>query len=415
MANNIFSRVWDAIFDKRSSTYADHIYTQYFGGFNEAGEHVSADRGSKIAAVFTCVNVISQDVAKLPFNVHKDDKDGGAQITKSIPVYRLIHSSPNRHTTAFSFWYSIVWETLTKGNGIALIKRDENYIPSELIQLNYDNIKIIEEDGELFYDHHLKGPIPERDILHFKMFTKDGINGISVITHNAEVMGYKIKQEKYSAKVIGTKGSGFISSEGLTAEQGKKVADALKTQLEAGNIPFIGAQGQTKWNQQLITPNEGQYIETKLQTNTEIFGLFRMPPSFAQSYQHGASYTNSSHQDMVYVKHTLTPWIRMIEQECDRKLFSEANKVASKPYYTKFNVNGILRGDIQARAEFYNKMRTNGIMSANEIRKLENLPPIKHGDQVYIQGAMIPLGTPPAQVSDKSKREQSTSYEEHLN
>ena len=391
--SNFVSKFFNSFIKKRQS-YADYLYQQNysFNPDNESGELVTVDRGSKISTVFTCVNTIAQDIAKISFNVIRE-VDGVKTVEKRSPIYRLIHNAPNKTTTAFNFWYSIAWSALTKGNGIALIVRDKNQIPTEFIQLDGSHPKIIKEDGDLFYSVNDSTVVPSRDILHFKMYSFDGIVGVSPITFNAQVMGYKLKQEKYSAKVIGTKGSGFISSEGLTPEQGKEVAKGIKDALANGSIPFIGAAGRTTWNQQLLTPNEGQYIETRYQTNTEIYGIFRMPPSFAQNYER-ATYANASQQDMVYVKHTLTPWLRMIEQECDSKLFSEANKVSSNPYFTKFNVNSILRGDIQARADYYKTMK-DGIMTSNEIRKLEDLPPVPEGDVVQMQGAMIPLGTKP--------------------
>jgi HK97 family phage portal protein len=401
--SNFVSKILNSFIKKRQS-FADHLYQQNyaFNSDSESGETVTVDRGSKISTVFTCVNTIAQDIAKISYNVIRE-VDGVKTVEKKNPVYRLIHNAPNKNTTAFNFWYSIMWSALTKGNGIALIIRDKNQIPIEFIQLDGMNPRIIQEDGDLFYSINDSKVVPSRDILHFKMYSFDGIIGVSPITYNAQVMGYKLKQEKYSAKVIGTKGSGFISSEGLTPEQGKEVAQGIKAALADGSIPFIGAAGRTTWNQQLITPNEGQYIETRYQTNTEIYGIYRMPPSFAQNYER-ATYANASQQDMVYVKHTLTPWLRMIEQECDSKLFSEANKVSSNPFFTKFNVNSILRGDIQARADYYKTMK-DGIMTTNEIRKLEDLPPVPEGNVVQMQGAMIPLGTIPNEKGNVSFEE----------
>jgi HK97 family phage portal protein len=400
---NMFSRVWGAITNKRQS-YADHIYEQNysFNAQNESGELVTVDRGSKISTVFTCVNAISQDIAKLPFNVIKETNDI-KKVDKKNPIYRLIHSAPNENTTAFNFWYSMVWSALTKGNGIALIVRDDKHTPTELIQIEGSHPKIIKEDGDLFYKLGDSQIVPSRDILHFKMYSFDGIVGVSPITWNAGIMGYKLKLDKYAAKVIGTKGTGFISSEGLTEEQGKIVAAGIKDSVANGRIPFINAAGKTSWNQQLLTPNEGQYLDSKLQSESAVLGIYRLPPSFAQNYER-ATYANASQQDSVYVKHTLTPWIRLIEQECDKKLFTEANKVSSNPYYTKFNVNGILRGDIQARSDYYKTMK-DGIMTTNEIRKLEDLPPVTDGDKVMMQGAMIPLGTQPDEKKNDSVKE----------
>jgi HK97 family phage portal protein len=238
------------------------------------------------------------------------------------------------------------------------------------------------------------------------MYSEDGIEGISAIMHNANIMGYKIKQDKYSARAIGTKGTGFISSQGLTAEQGKVIATQMKSQQEAGKIPFLGTQGDTKWNNQMITPNEAQYIETKYQTNTEIYGIFRLPPAFAQNYER-ATYANAEQQDNVYVKHTLTPFLRMIEQECDRKLFRENNLNKSFPFFTKFNVNGILRGDIATRFKMYHDMILDGVFSADDVLGFEDMPsqPNGLGEKYYMQGAMIEKGTTPPTAKEVKRDE----------
>ncbi len=401
-----FSRVYNAVIDKRShNQFSNSFFGGFFGGQNDSDEFVSVERGSRISTVFTCVNTISQDIAKLPFNVLKDSEQGKA-VQKDNPVYRVIHTQPNETTSAFNFWYSIVWGALTKGNGIAIIIRDAMQNVSQLVQVDYDHVTVLPEGGSIFYSIDGLGTFPATDIFHIKMYTLNGsIIGVSPILYNANVMGYKIKQEKYSAKAIGTKGTGFISSQGLTAEQGKQVGDQMRTQIEAGKIPFLGTKGDTKWNNQMITPNEAQYIETKMQTNQEIYGIFRLPPTFAQNYTE-TPYGNAEQQDLVYVKQTLTPWIRLIEQECDIKLFREVNKNKKFPFFTKFNLNGILRGDIETRFKMYHDMVLDGVFNADEVRDLEDMPPQADGlGKIYmVQGAMIPKGTTPEEKPTEAQR-----------
>jgi HK97 family phage portal protein len=392
-----FSGVFDAFIGKRH--YEQNSNPWYGSGYyptgqNYANEAVSITSGSKISTVFTAINAISQDIAKLQFNVMKDG-DNGKQVLKNNPIYRLIHTSPNENTTAFNFWYSVIWNALTEGNGYAVIVRDNNFIPTELIQVKSENVTVMKEGLDVFY--RVGGEmIPSSDMLHIKMHSIDGICGLSPIMWNANVMGYKIKQERYSAQAIGTKGTGFITSQGLKEDQGQQVADQYKEAINQGKVPFLGTMGDTKWHNQMITPNEAQYIETRLQTNSEILGIYRLPPAFAQNYER-ATYANASQQDQVYVKHTLTPWLKLIEQECDRKLFKEANSTRSNPFYTKFNVNSILRGDIETRFNTYHNMILDGVYSADEVRELENMPPQPDGlgKKYYIQGAMREKGTEP--------------------
>jgi hypothetical protein len=56
----------------------------------------------------------------------------------------------------------------------------------------------------------------------------------------------------------------------------------------------------------------------------------------------------------------------------------------------EFNFEGLLRADSAARASFYSQMVQNGILTRNEVRRLENLPPLPGGDDLTIQSNMIP-------------------------
>lgn len=390
---------------KRSYYGSDGYYPgSYYVGENYAKEAVTVTTASKISTVYTCINTISQDIAKLPFNVMKDSKTEGRQVQKNNPVYKLIHTAPNDSTTAYNFWYAMMWNVLSRGNGYAIIIRDESHQPISLIQARTLDVTILCEGLDIFY--RINGQIyPYTDVIHLKVNSVDCITGISPIMWNANLMGYKIKQERYSAQAIGTKGTGFITSEGLDAKQGQMIADQYKEALNQGKTPFLGTQGSTKWQNQMITPNEAQYIETKYQTNTEIYGIFRLPPAFAQNYEK-ATYSNAAQQDQVYVKHTLTPYIKMIEQECDSKLFTEANSNRSNPLFTNFNVNGILRGDIETRFKTYHDMILDGVYTADEVRKFENMPPQPDGlgKDPYIQGAMVKKGTEPIDSDPNSNR-----------
>ena len=49
-------------------------------------------------------------------------------------------------------------------------------------------------------------------------------------------------------------------------------------------------------------------------------------------------------------------------------------------FFPKFNVDGLMRGDYKSRMEGYAVAITNGIMSVNDVRKLENMDPLDDAD-----------------------------------
>ena len=79
----------------------------------------------------------------------------------------------------------------------------------------------------------------------------------------------------------------------------------------------------------------------------------------------------------------------------------------------KLNVEGLLRGDYVSRMNGYSIARQNGLMSANDIRELENMDriPAEEGGNLYlINGNMLPLSNAGAfaNISENGKEEQES-------
>ena len=101
-----------------------------------------------------------------------------------------------------------------------------------------------------------------------------------------------------------------------------------------------------------------------------------------------ATFTNIEQQAIEYVTDCLMPWARRMEQEASRKLMPRGNA-----YYTKLNLNALMRGDSEARSKFYREMLNLGAMSPNEIRAFEDMDPIPGGGgaKYYMQMNMTTL------------------------
>lgn len=88
-----------------------------------------------------------------------------------------------------------------------------------------------------------------------------------------------------------------------------------------------------------------------------------------------------------FVKHTLKRWVEQVEQEMNLKLFGRANT----RQFVEFNVDGLLRGDFKARMDGYAQGVQNALMTPNEVRRRENMPDAAGGDELFIQGATVPI------------------------
>lgn len=174
----IRNSLWNPNHDQRSYVQSDPRFGDYNFASTESGEYVSEYGGSRISTVFSCINLIAQDVAQTDVCVYR-----GSQLQKQSNVYRLLNKYPNEKMKPYAFWYSLVWYYNVYGNSYAIIVRDGNYQPSALIPVHPDHVTIKEGDGQVFYDVSGIGTVPAYNMLHFYLFTYNGLQGVSPKFH----------------------------------------------------------------------------------------------------------------------------------------------------------------------------------------------------------------------------------------
>ena len=112
-----------------------------------------------------------------------------------------------------------------------------------------------------------------------------------------------------------------------------------------------------------------------------------MPPHMIGDLEK-SSFSNIEQQSLEFLKYTIDPWVCRLEQALCQQLLLPMEK---EQYFIKFNLDGFLRGDYEKRMRGYSIARQNGWMSANDIRRLEDMNPILDGDEYLVNGNMLPL------------------------
>lgn len=351
---------------------------------------ITAHTAMRISTFFTCVLVRAESLATLPAGV-KQYTQKGTISANNHPAHYLIHDRPNPFQTASDFWETVSAHIDTQGEAIAIITFSGRWMPSRLDLIPYPQEVIIKvSDGRPWYEY--KGVLYEDwQVLHFKDLSLDGIHGCSKVRYNAETLGYASKLKNYGKKAIGNKPPGYFSTDvtyDAIAKQIDNINKSWKEKINAGDVPTIPFG--LKYNSLMINPGEAQYLEAIGATKEDIYGMTRVPPTLAQNYMR-ATFANAEQQDLVFIKYTMLPLITKIEQECNTKLFSEANKTASEPFYVKFNVSAFMRGDFKSRAEGYRTLFNIGAINGDTIADLEDWNKWEGGNRRFIQMNMMPL------------------------
>lgn len=373
----------------------DH-WRQWYGRESTSGVVVTSDKALTLSAVWACTRLVSQTIATLPIGVYERKADG-TRATAEIPVANLIRIKPNSDTTAVTFWESIIVHAALHGNGFAEKKRLGGRIVSlELLdsgRLTWRKLQSGQYEFRYTEDQGNVRTIPESDIFHIPGFTMSGRFGMSVIKYGTEVFG---------SALAGNQAANATFKNGLhptTYFKIDKVVDkakraefrenikAISGALNAGKAPLLEAGMEV--GTVGINPNDAQLLESRIYSIEEVCRWFGVPPSMIGSTDKASSWASSSEQmNLWFLQYGLRPWLKRIEQAIWAQLLSPVEQLR---FYAEFNVEGLLRADTSSRTSFYSTALQNGWMSRNEVRRLENLPPVEGGDIYTAQSNLLPL------------------------
>lgn len=366
-------------------------WTTVLGGINasqsSSGILITPETALAMSAVRACVTLLAESVAQLPCELYRRDKNGGRIRATDHPLYDVIHTQPNRKDTSFEYYEQQQGALGLEGNSFSLIERDGKGYVTELIPVNPKKVVVMKGPDGMPYYHlpEVSETLPMRMVHHVKYFSMDGYIGTSPIQTNADVLGLGLAVEQHAAQMFarGTTMSGVIER--------PREAGAIKSQEAIDRLlakwtdrysgvrnAFSVAMLQEGMSYKALSQDneKAQLLQSRQWTVNEICRLFKIPPHMIQSLE-GATNNNIEHQGLQYVMYTLLAWLKRHEAAMMRDLLLPSER---SDLYIEFNVSSLLRGDQKSRYESYALGRQWGWLSVNDIRRMENLPPIAGGE-----------------------------------
>ena len=143
-----------------------------------------------------------------------------------------------------------------------------------------------------------------------------------------------------------------------------------------------------KFQQVALTPEQSQLLESRRYGVEEICRWFGVPPVLIGAS--GATTWGSGISEIVsgFHKFTLNPLLCSIEQAIESRVLTLEERARTT---VEFSLDGLLRGDTSARYAAYATAVQNGFKTRNEVRQLENDPPMEGGDELTAQTNLAPL------------------------
>ena len=351
-----------------------------------------SDKALTLTSVWNAIRLLSESVSSLPISVYRKENNGDKVEDVNHRIYNLIKFKPNNFQNKITFFEYIMYSVLTDGNSYVQIVRDNSANPVQLIPLNPDYVNIFIKDNELFYQMDGGSVLDSADVLHIKLITDDGIEGLSPIDQCAKAINWNLSIEEFGSTFFknGAKPSSVLSTDRALSETAierlKNSFNSSYAKLKSSNSTIILEEGLS-FKPISISPEQAQFLASRQFGIEEIARIFNIPPHMLKDLSK-SSFNNIEMQSQEYVTYTLMPYLTRIEQEMNLKLF-RTNELGKT--FVEFNVNGLLRGDVKTRNEAYKTAIQNGYMSINEVRQKENLNSIEGGDQHFIQMNMTTI------------------------
>ncbi len=353
-------------------------------GTSKTGVQVSEDNALTFSAVYAAVRIISETIASIPLNVYQAD---GETRVKAVghPVQDLLAKAPNSVSSTFTFREAMASNLVLHGNAYAKIEMNAAGRPTALIPLNPMKVEVKVVEGEKVYVFDEKHTYLDYEILHFVGLSFNGLIGKSPLAMAREAVAIGLAAQEYGARFYsnGANAGGVITAPGrLNTEVVKRLRESwnrAQSGLGSSHSTAILEEGM-KYEKIGLDPEAAQFLQSRKFQVNEIARIFRIPPSYLADLENSSTRANTEQQAIQFVRDCITPYVRRMEVELNRKLFRE-----DEPnLYAYFTMEGLMRGDQKARYEAYAVARNWGWLSVNDIRDLENLNPVEGGD-IYLQ------------------------------
>lgn len=347
--------------------------------------------GLQVATVYRCVKFLSESVANLPVRYLRL-KDGIFADATDHRLDYLLNIQPDRAHNAFDFWRQVVINLLLDGNAYIV----PFYIPGtfELDRLALcdrhtvthdtlnDTYKISDATNGVY------GTYAENEVIHFKgMPGQDSKRGVSVLNYARLTLAIAQSGDAETHTRFANGGSvrGLITNDKSVQGFGEYADDELESLASkigsffdgGGNITSI--PGKADFTQISLSSVDMQFLESRKFTVLEICRFFGVHPSFVFS-DTSSNYKSAEQANVAFLSHTLNPMLRNIEIELRRKLLAPSRACKFK---FEFDRRGLHACDLDGMMNYRIKLLQTGT-TVNEVRRLDNLPPVEAGDAALV-------------------------------
>ena len=367
---------------------------------------INSDTVFQVNAVYSAVSLIADTISTLPLDAYIR-RDGARFPYRPRPLWV---QQPDMSLPREAFYNQVITSLLLDGNAFIRVFSNPRGEVVNLTVLNPQTVTVQRNGlGRLMFKvMNEERLLTDEEIVFIPDVMKPGdIRGISRVTALKESFGLGLALERFAQTFFGqgTNLNGVIEYPGaLTQEQAETLAGSFsnrhrgwkrahKTGVLSGGATFKPTQ---------VDPEKSTLIESRNQSIADVARAFNVPPHLL-GLPGFNSYASVEQSMLSWVTHGLRPIVAKIEGGLGPLL---TRSTGSESVFLRFNLDGLVRADLQARTASYSTMLQAGAMSINEVRALEDMRPI---EDAAADRPRVPLANVNLDAADlKAQRERVT-------
>lgn len=374
------------------------------------------------ATVFACIRILTDSVSKLTLKLYKDIDSNVEQYTGHY-ITNLLHGRFNDYMSNKDFFSCVEAQRNLHGNAFIYIKRGSGFV-RQLIPLDSSRVQIYIDDAGLLNSRNMiwyvytdldgsQYKLKYGDIIHLKHTTIDGLQGISPISSLSSIVENGKASQQFVNKFYknGMQSKGIITYTGDMDTKAEKLFREKFEQMSSGiNNAHRVSMIPLGFTYQDVSMKfaDSQFLEINNFNALQIANSFGIKAHQLNNLER-STHTNIAEQQRQFYVDTLQGILTSYEQEFNYKLLTTKDRNAGM--YFRFNVETMLRSDIEKRYEGYRTAIQNGFLTPNEVRRKEQLQPLDGGDNLICNGNMIPITQAGTQYTKIKRRGGETDEE----
>jgi len=354
------------------------------------GTSVGWSGALSIPAVWSAVRLRANIVASLPVQVFRNDPATG--LPTPVPTPGVL-DTPSADFDMTSWLHASQVSLDLRGNAFGRIvaRHPTTHLPTQIELVHPDTVGVrTATDGFVEYTFAGKTVDP-LDVWHERQNEVPGsVVGMSPITAAAAALGIIRAAEDYGGQFFdeAMTPSALLSSDAPIDEDAAKIVKRRVRATQSGREPLV-LGGNWRYSTLSVSPTDALLLDVLRFGDQQVAQLFDVPGEMIGAPAQGSSvtYANREQRAQDLLAFRLGPAIARRERALTR--------LTVRGQYVKLNTGALLRSDLTTRYASYERALRNGFLGLDEVRALEDRPPLTDAQlQALHDAGLLGAATP---------------------